>query len=360
MSNTTPALLALQLGRTQLQVRNVLRGLYGTLPSGETRWDIDEEMAAAVVAALGPSDPSDKEWSLEIGDVVPRRRIHDTYRGQQQGGISTPVSIPDILVFTDPVSGAKYGYDKFEGVTREGSYSYTGEGQYGPQTFVRGNLALRDAAANGRTIRLFTTKGTLATYVGAFTTGEPTYRIETIPDLDGEPRSGIIFNLVPLGADESLLPTYGGSSNHAYIGEWTPPEYSDVVIPQVDHSVFGERVVSRIEFELQGAFGLWVAGTGHEPMRLRLPAGTSSVEPDLYIPSKGWIVEAKKSSGRAYVRAAIGQVLDYAHIAKLEGKEGTPVILLPGRPERDLVELIAQLGIVLIVRADGGFEVIEP
>lgn len=359
MPNTTPAELALQLGRTQLQVRNVLRDLYGTLPDGVTRWEIDELQAAAVVTALGDGLFA-KEWSLEIGDVVPRRRIHETYRGQQQGGISTPVAIPDILVFTDPVSGAKFGYDKFEGVTPDGSYSYTGEGQYGPQTFVRGNLAIRDSAANGRTIRLFTTKGVLATYVGAFTTGEPTYRIETIPDLDGEPRAGIIFNLVPIEADESLLPAYGGSSNHAYVGTWTPPEYSDVVIPQVELPDLGERVVSRIEFELQAAFGAWVAGMGHEPMRLRLPAGTSSIEPDLYVPSKGWIVEAKKSSGRAYVRTAIGQVLDYAHIAKLEGKDGLPVILLPGRPEKDLVDLIAQLGIILAVRKEGEFEIIEP
>ena len=360
MPITTPAELALQVGRTQLQVRNVLRDLYGTLPQGVTRWDLSEEQVAAVLEALNTDELPSTEWPLEVGDVVARRRIHNAYGGQQQGGISTPRSIPDILIFTDPVSGARYGYDEFEGLKEDGSYSYTGEGQYGPQTFVRGNLALRDAAANGKTIRLFTTKGTLATYVGAFTTGEPTYRIETIPDLDGNPRAGIIFNLVPLEADETLLPTYGGTSNDAFVGEWIPPEFSDIVIAQVEQPDLGERVVSRVEFELQRAFGEWIASTGHPPKRLRLPAGTSSIEPDLYVPSKPWIVEAKKSSGRAYVRTAIGQVLDYVHIAKLEDLDASPVILLPGRPERDLVELIAELGIILAVRRGDSFEVLEP
>ncbi|CAN5145590.1 hypothetical protein BH09ACT5_BH09ACT5_03160 [soil metagenome] len=264
------------------------------------------------------------------------------------------------MIFTDPVSGARYGYDKFEGLTEDGTYWYTGEGQYGPQTFVRGNLALRDAAINGKTIRLFTTKGPLATYVGSFTAGDPPYKFETIPDVDGEPRSGIIFNLAPLSADVSLLPPYGGASHEAFVGDWTPPEYADLVLAPAEQVDPGERVVSRVEFELQSAFGEWVAKTGHAPKRLRLPVGTSSIDPDLYVPSKEWIVEAKKSSGRAYVRTAIGQVLDYVHIAKRRNIQASPVILLPGRPDRDLVELISELGIVLAIRADSGFEVLLP
>lgn len=353
MPITTLAELALQTGRAKLQVRNVLRALYGTVHEGVTRWDLSEAEVAAVLEALSTDELPSTEWPLEVRDVVARRRIHDAYGGQEQSGIVTPRSIPDILIFTDPVSGARYGYDRFEGLDEDGSYWYTGQGQRGPQTFARGNLALRDAAVKGRTIRLFTTKGPLATYVGAFTNGQPTYRTETIRDVDGAPREGIIFNLVPLEADETLLPTYAAASNETFIGEWNPPEFSDIVIPQVEPPDLGERVVSRVEFELQSTFGMWIASTGHPPKRLRLPAGSSSVEPDVYVPTKGWIVEAKKSSGRAYVRTAIGQVLDYVHIARLQHIEALPVILLPGRPEQDLVELIAELGITLAVRRGG-------
>jgi hypothetical protein len=358
VTTLTPADLALAAGRSQKRVRAVLRSLYGTLPLGVSRWELSEEQFAAALAVL-KSDRGPREWSLEIGDTVRRRQVHEAYGGQQQGGISTPRSAPEILIFTDPVSGARYGYDKHEGLRENGSYFYTGEGQHGPQTFIRGNLALRDAALTGKTIRLFTTKGTAATYVGAFTTGDPVYKLETIPDVDGEPREGIIFNLVPLHADLTLLPTYGGAANYMWVGEWTPPEFSDIVVPQPELPELGDRVVSRVEFELQRSFGEWLIEAGHVPKLLRLPVGSSRIEPDLYVPSRSWIVEAKKSSGRAFVRAAIGQVLDYVHIAKREQITALPVILLPGRPEQDLVDLIDELGIILVYRRDDGFAVVE-
>jgi hypothetical protein len=296
---------------------------------------------------------------LEIGDVVRRRSIHRAYGGQRQGGISTPKRISDILIFTDPKSGAQYGYDKYEGLREDGSYSYTGEGQYGPQPFVRGNLAIRDSAAEGRTIRLFTTNGPLATYVGAFTTGQPTYHVETIPDFAGNPRNGIIFNLVPIDADERLLPAYGGGAPSAQpsVERWYPPDYSDVVVAPSDEILSGDRVVTRLEFELQSGFGEWLTDRGLAPHRLTLPIGSSSIEPDLYLPDLGWIVEAKRSSGRAFVRTAIGQVLDYVFVAKKSGVAGVPVILLPGRPDAELVELIQDLGIVLVVRNGSEFTV---
>ncbi len=74
-----------------------------------------------------------KTWALEIGDVVRRRAIHEAYGGQQQGGISTPRATSDVLIFTDPEAGARYGYDEFEGLREDGSYAYTGEGQRGHQ-----------------------------------------------------------------------------------------------------------------------------------------------------------------------------------------------------------------------------------
>lgn len=121
-----------------------------------------------------------------------------------------------------------------------------------------------------------------------------------------------------------------------------------------------ERIVTRLEFQLQRDFGTWLARAGHEPKLMRLPVGTSWVEPDLYIPSKPWIVEAKRSSGREYVRTAIGQVLDYAHLAQRASIEAAPMLLFPGRPAQDLVELVDSLGILLSYRRDDGFAVVDP
>jgi hypothetical protein len=358
----TPADLALELGFSQTRVRDVLRERYGTLPPDQPRWDVDDEMAAHVRSRLRRETGQITDWVLSVGDDVPRRRIHGAYGGQQQGGISTPRSVPDILIFTDPKAGAKYGYDEFEGLKEDGSYSYTGEGQYGNQEFVRGNLAIRDSARDGRVIRLFTTNGTRATYVGAFATGEPTYSIETIPDLDGNPREGIIFNLVPIDADERLLPAYGGAIPiaKASVVPWTPPEHSDVVLAPLTEALVGERVVTRLEFELQSDFGEWLRRQGTSPSTLKLPVGRSTIEPDLYVEERGWIVEAKRSTGRVYVRTAIGQVLDYVHMARKSGIDASPVILLPSRPDQDLANLLAELEITLIFRSESGFEVVDP
>src|SRR5699024_9606444 len=144
---------------------------------------------------------------LRPGDEVRRRAVHRMYGGQQQGGISTPRSIDDVLIFTDPESGEEFGYDKHEGLREDGNYSYTGEGQVGDQSIdKRGNAALVRAAENGNFIRLFRTRGVYATYVGAFTLGSPAYWEKRIPDRDGAMRRGYVFNLEPIDADTAQLP----------------------------------------------------------------------------------------------------------------------------------------------------------
>lgn len=367
MVDVTPAQLSLELNVTQKRVREFLRAMYGPLPDGETRWQINEDQAQRVRERFNDELGSNPlGWLLEPGDTVRRRAIHAAYGGQRQGGISTPLSIPEIFIFTDPESGARYGYDMFEGLREDGTYAYTGEGQYGPHEFVRGNRALRDAAATGKIIRLFRTRGVFATYVGAFTTDVPIYAMETIPDADGIPREGIIFNLLPLDARVELLPAYGGElepadnrRNYAATPRtWTPPEFSDLIVPGREQAQ-GERVVSRIEFELQSDFGAWLTASNTPPKRLPLRAANTLIEPDLFVPARGWIVEAKRSIARGHIRTAIGQVLDYVHIAAKAGLEATPVILLPGEPEADLLELMASLNITVVARHDDGFVVMN-
>ncbi|PPG34116.1 hypothetical protein C5C25_03310 [Rathayibacter sp. AY2B9] len=361
MPPVTPATLSLELGVSQRRIRSLLRSSYGTLPAEESRWDLTEEQAEAVRSRLLRRDTTERRFTLEVGDQVLRRDIHRAYGGQQQQGIVTPRALREIFIFTDPAKGARYGYDRFEGLREDGSYSYTGEGQVGDQVFLRGNKALRDAAQDGRVLRLFTVQGTSVTYIGAFTTGTPTYRWEIIPDTEGTQRRGIIFTLLPLAADITRLPTYGGTQESAAsLGDWTPPEHSDIVIAGADVSPLDDRVVSRIEFELQSDFGLWLTENGTPPSRLTLPVGSSRVEPDLYVQSSGWIVEAKKSTARSFVRMAIGQVLDYAHLAQREGYAAVPVILLPGRPEEDMLDLIRSLSIITAFRSDEGFDLIDP
>lgn len=86
------------------------------------------------------------------GRIYRRRGLHDTYGGQWQGGISTPADESFIFLFTGEI-GEAYGYkDRW---TDEGLFLYTGEGQEGDMTFVRGNRAIRDHMAEGKDLYLF-------------------------------------------------------------------------------------------------------------------------------------------------------------------------------------------------------------
>lgn len=308
---------------------------------------------------------NDLTWPYKIGETVRRRDIHARFGGQWQSGIAPLSSIKDIVVFTDPASGAKLGYAEFEGQREDGTYSYTGAGQVGDQTFSRGNKALFGAAENGSPIRLFRAKGPNVTYVGEFITASKPYTIRRIPDRNGDERDGIIFSLLPVDAEMSLLPAYGEEHLQAPLeSEWAPPSSDDVEIePPIAADLPESRVMLRNELRLQADFGEWLQSKGHQLMRLQLPADGATIEPDLYVPAPlNWIVEAKRSPARSFVREAIGQVLDYVNVAELSGMEDPkPVILLPGAPARSMQKLIHELGITLVFRSETVvFEVLGP
>lgn len=260
----TPAQLALELNVTQQYVRALLRDEFGVLPPNKPRWLLDTDQAAAVRARVGARSGM-RKWVLQPGDEVLRTSLHAEYGGQEQGGISTPKSTPDVFIFTDPEKGAKYGYDKFEGLREDGNYSYTGEGQVGDQLIdKRGNGALIRSAEQGRIIRLFRTRKTYATYVGSFTLGNPAYWESTIPDIYGKNRRGYIFNLEPIDADTELLPAYGGMElKSPVVTDWVPPNFADVVVDGGELPTEPERrIVSRVEFKLQSDFGQWLTMAG--------------------------------------------------------------------------------------------------
>ena len=203
MDPVTPAHLALELGVSSRDVRQVLRNAYGKLrdqATPTTRWDLTPAQQQLVRDHFHGNQRDPQVWSLDPGDTIRRRELQATYGGSRQDGIVTSSVTTDILVFTDPVKGAKYGYDRYDGLHADGTYTYTGAGGTGDQVFTRGNKALRDSATNGRTIRLFISKGVNVTYEGAFTTGDPTYTFQQIPDIHGNLRQMAVDQRPPGGA----------------------------------------------------------------------------------------------------------------------------------------------------------------
>lgn len=127
------------------------------------------------------------------GQIIRRRDLHSKYGGQEQGGISTPAHHSFIMLFTGE-SGLSHGYE--DGWTESGIFLYSGEGQLGDMSFVRGNRALRDHLQEGRDVYLFE-------YVGPghvrcvgqmMVTG---YQERTGLDSAGRQRHTIVFELIP-------------------------------------------------------------------------------------------------------------------------------------------------------------------
>jgi 5-methylcytosine-specific restriction enzyme A len=132
--------------------------------------------------------------TFEVGRVYSRRvDIHRLYGGQQQGGICTPTRVRCLFLFTGP-GGEQHGYR--DGWNEDGVFLYTGEGQSGDMAFVRGNLAIRDHAANGRDLHVFESVGREGNrYVGRFDCVGWEYRRG--PDTAGQDRRVIVFHLLP-------------------------------------------------------------------------------------------------------------------------------------------------------------------
>lgn len=68
---------------------------------------------------------------------------------------------------------------------------------------------------------------------------------------------------------------------------------------------------------------------GHIGKRKRLPSNCPSRVSRFGARLDHFMIKALSA---AYIRMAIGQVLEYTHLAKKRGATATPVILLPGRP----------------------------
>ena len=140
---------------------------------------------------------------FEIGKVYNRRAdIHGPYKGQQQGGISTPSKYPYIFLFTGD-TGEQYGYS--DGLDDDGVFIYTGEGQVGDMAFVRGNLAIRDHAADGKELHMFEALGKGQGYRYAGEHACSTWEYRQGADREGALRQVIVFHLIPQPATGEVV-----------------------------------------------------------------------------------------------------------------------------------------------------------
>ena len=152
-------------------------------------------------------------WGFEEGKIYNRRQdIHAKYGGQQQGGIITPSQHPIVIIITGE-EGLAHGYA--DGTRSDGAFEYFGEGQVGDMVMQRGNFAIADHSAEGKSLLLFRKTDEGLRFIAEMVYEK--HHLEQAPDRDGNQRQAIVFELRPLSAiveqtDEPVTPVAPASS----------------------------------------------------------------------------------------------------------------------------------------------------
>lgn len=137
---------------------------------------------------------------LEIGQSYLKLDIHNAYGGNPRAGIC-PTAAGEVLIFSDPPSGTRFGYDQNDEVV-EGIYRYTGEGQSGDQQLVRGNKAL----LSGKKLLMFARQDLKSwIFVGEVALEAEPFEIVTAPDRNENLRKVFVFRFIEQNADFALL-----------------------------------------------------------------------------------------------------------------------------------------------------------
>ena len=306
--------------------------------------------------------PGDPTWSIDVGTVTTRAEVAALYGGSTMGGIQPSNSTPNVLVYSDPASGTRIGY-QYDGAdpNEPGVFYYTGEGRVGNQQLTAGNKAILEHAKQGRVLRLFEAVdgrprrgGKLQRYLGEYAIdAQAPFRFLPAPDADARTREVVVFRLL------SQVAAKGRSG-------LVEPALSSVIFVDSEKNTIEEFEVSptsggtarRVEAALVGRFEAYLRLCGITPTRVRIspPGETTTLVTDPYVESSNVLYEAKGTVDRGTIRLAIGQLLDYLRFIP----DAKGCLLLPSRPSDDLLELIESCGFGLVHESDDAWVHIEP
>lgn len=293
---------------------------------------------------------SQKQFPFKKGESIKRTEVHKQLAGSGQGGIN-PTRHGDVLLFSDPKVGEEFGYhDGWDG----DSYLYSGEGQEGDMEFIKGNKAIRDHLQNGANIYLFFgSKGTV-TFENQFVLDQDgPYQLIDSKDKNGEDRQAIIFRLNPIDQYISLLPKTNRDIGGETISEIVSEEAFET---ETSSRIQEEKIIisRRKESKLLDQYKKYRKQNNQSALkRNRIKINSNTLWTDGWCEDEEMLIEAKSSSSRNHVRLAIGQLLDYRRHINPRPKK--LAILLPTKPQEDLIDLIIGLEIRIIFKEDGTF-----
>lgn len=161
----------------------------------------EEQRRAAVAVAAPKAKTLDEMFApdyhaekLARQPILTYQQVEDQF-GIRISGFGRGINpTDDTVVLISSIGKASGNFVYHDKWTAEGDYLYSGEGKTGDQTMTKGNLAIRDAARNGKKLHLFVKFSPQEYYYqGVFELVDYTYEDEK--DEDGNIRKEYKFRL---------------------------------------------------------------------------------------------------------------------------------------------------------------------
>ncbi|MEV0116469.1 hypothetical protein AB0H77_25000 [Streptomyces sp. NPDC050844] len=316
--------------------------------------------------------------AIKPGDVRTRAEIRQELGGSPQGGICPSDPKRTVVLFSDVNSGAQYGYR--DGWLAEEDdlgaiFTYTGAGTRGNQTFGglygKGNSAVLDHAARGRTLHLFIAEGKVPgsgarthRYVGPFKVDErEPYDLRQALDENGADRSVIVFRLRPTDevyrADAHILPRASATKPiFVRAREATRLARAQRRQRRQQRNLTPEDIVAQRRDDLSESFEDSLSAEGHSVGHLQVEVKdkTATLLSDLYDESDNTLYETTGSTSREAIRAALAQLLDISrYLRSMEHSQSLRLMVLsPELPDADIRELLEEHDVGVIYRDESG------
>lgn len=309
---------------------------------------LDEGEAKSLIK-LSVDPAKENEWTLLRGQSILRKKLHLTYGGIQQGGISPSNTTKNVFIFSDDAANKEHGYERDYWVD-DLTFIYCGDGQKGNQALNNRNGTIFNHINQGRKLRLFSPVRGLVTYLGELIIdSENPYTLKDGIGRDNLPRTVVMFklkrvlekheSLVEDGTDDTDI-NFGAKYKYADENsrniETSEPFNSDPNL--LDRAL-------RLHSITQNTVANWILGEGLVP----ISPNSKTCDFDIAWESEhGRVVcEVKSLSDTNEVhqfRLGLGQVLEYAYLTA-----ATPVLMFSKMPNNlGLLETAQNSGVKVL------------
>jgi hypothetical protein len=295
-------------------------------------------------------DPTkEDEWTLLRGQSILRKKLHVTYGGIQQGGISPSNSTKNVFIFSDDAANKEHGYERDYWVD-DLTFIYCGDGQKGNQALNNRNGTIFNHITQGRKLRLFSPVRGLVTYLGELIIdSENPYTLKDGLGRDGLPRTVVMFKLKRvLEKHESML---NSEVDDAGLDFGAKYKYADENSRNIENSEPFNSDPNLLDRALQlhsitqNTVANWIQGEGLVP----ISPNSKTCDFDIAWESEhGRVVcEVKSLSDTNEVhqfRLGLGQVLEYAYLTS-----AIPVLMFSRMPNNlGLLETAQNSGVKVL------------